>query len=273
MRNIERLFEGKRPVPGMRPSARDNPADTLGAETIIAVPISERIDDPGADSAPEPTAIPAPEPATLSPGPELLYAHEPNGARSERIRVLRTRLSLQQGYAGDANTVAVLGACPGEGRSLLAAELALSFAQFNRPTLLVDVDFRNPRQHRLFGAGGEEGLAQAIASHGTPLYQSVQGYPSLSLLTAGARPDNPLELLMDWRFESLVREWQHSYEFIVLDTPPAGLYSDALAVATVVGRVLLVYRARHTREKDAREMVHRLKSTNAQIVGSALSHF
>jgi len=272
MRNIERLFDGKRIVPGMHPRGKLDAS--LGAETIIGVPVSERADPatgpaPSAE-APTPQIIEAPR---VRPGPELLYAHEPNSARSERVRLLRTHILLHHTQAGETNAVAVLGAGPGEGRSLVAAELALSLAQFNRPTLLVDVDFRKPRQQVLFGVEEHDGLAQAIAEHRAPRYHIVDGYANLALLTAGAPPENPLELLMDWRFENLMRDWQQDFDFIVLDTPPLNLYADALAVATVVGRVLLVYRASQTREKDAQEMLRRLAATNAEIIGGALNHF
>jgi receptor protein-tyrosine kinase len=139
--------------------------------------------------------------------------------------------------------------------------------------LLVDVDFRRPRQHVLFGSTLTDGLAQAISGDRPPMFSRVEGFPSLAVMTAGACPPNPLELLMDWRFESLVGEWERKFEFIVLDTPPVNEFADALAVATVAGRVLLTGRAKRTSYRDAREMLRRLAATEAQILGSVLNHF
>jgi len=300
MNNIERLFDGDRAVPGMRSggsrtsvnpssavetSAEFSERQLLEAKRAAAEAAidAEPIDRASVlDVEPEiEEAVPfalytdreVMDPGRLKPGPELLYAREPGGARGERVRLLRTHLLLQNAADSDTNTIALLSPGAGEGRSLLAAEIALSFAQFNRPTLLVDVDFRRPRQHKLFGGSLDYGLAQAIANQRPPAYHSVEGYENLTVVTAGTRPENPLELLMDWRFESLFESWRRNFEFIVLDTPPVNEFADALAVATVAARVLLVYRAQHTFQKEAREMLRRLAGTNAEIVGGVLNHF
>ena len=83
----------------------------------------------------------------VTPGPQLIIAHEPDNPRSEHLRALRTELLLLNEGTRGANIVAILSAGAGEGRSQLAAELAIAFAQLGRRTLLVDADMRNPRQH------------------------------------------------------------------------------------------------------------------------------
>ena len=92
-------------------------------------------------------------------------AHDPYDPRCEKIRALRTELLLRRELTDRADIVALLSPCPGEGRSLLAAELAIAFAQTGRPTLLVDADLRRPQQHLLFGTDNRQGLSQAI-EHG-----------------------------------------------------------------------------------------------------------
>lgn len=309
MTDIERLFAGDRPVPGMRskkgrgaaaanvPSAPVRPeADTIDVQSTVrrtdadadtdalaapqagdGAPVADSGSYPAGDAGPGATVehqeLAIVEPTQLRPGPQLAFVRDPGDVRNERMRLLRTELLLRHARDADANAVVLLGAGAGEGRSVLAAELALCFAQLERPTLLVDVDFRQPRQNLLFGAPIQGGLAQALAEGAPAAFNSVEGFPSLAVVLAGVCPPNPLDLLMDWRFESQVREWRREFEFIVIDTPPISEYPDAIAVATVVGRVLLVNRARHTRYKDTREMLRRLSSTNAEIVGSVLNHF
>ena len=90
---------------------------------------------------------------------------------------------------------------------------------------------------------------------------------------AGISPPNPLELLTDRRFEALMDEWRRRFDFIVVDTPPITDFADGLAVATIVGRVLTVNRARHTRYDKAREMLRRLAASNAIVLGGVLNHF
>lgn len=203
----------------------------------------------------------------------LVLAHSPYHPRSEQIRMLRTELLLRHDAAEGANLTAVLSPCAGEGRSQLAAELAIAFAQLGRPTLLVDADLRHPQQHVLFNADNTRGLAHAMARNEVPRFQAVQGVPSLFLLTAGAPPANPLELLSDRCFESMVGDWRERFQFVVLDTPPVSRYADGLAVATIVGRVLSLSRARHTPYRDTRDMMRRLGATQSRILGAVINHF
>lgn len=207
------------------------------------------------------------------PADRLVLAHSPYHPRSEQIRMLRTELLLRHEADESANIVAVVSPCAAEGRSQLAAELAIAFAQLNRPTLLVDADLRHPQQHVLFNADNTRGLAHAIAREEVPRFQTVTGLPSLYLLTAGAPPANPLELLSDRCFESMASDWRQHFQFVVLDTPPVSQYADGLAVATIVGRVLSLSRARHTPYRETRDMMRRLGATQSRILGAVINHF
>jgi len=206
------------------------------------------------------------------PAPRLLIAHDPYDPHCERIRALRTELVLRRPAAG-AESIALLSPGGGEGRSQLAAELAIAFSQLGRPTLLVDADLRNPAQHLLFEASNQVGLVQAIEQADSPCLHPVEGHRHLSLLTAGPAPDNPLELLLNSRFAALMEEWRHSFDFVIVDTAPVTHYSDALAVASLVGRVLALCRARRTSYRDTRDMLRRLAETRTQVVGAVINHF
>jgi receptor protein-tyrosine kinase len=210
---------------------------------------------------------------SVKPGKELILAHDPYNPRSERIRALRTELLLLNDEKSGANIVPVLSPSPAEGRSILAAELAISFAQLGRRTLLIDADMRKPRQHELFGSNNESGLSRAISIGEKSLFHPVIGLPLMHVFTAGPIPPNPLELLSDGRFQKLLSEWRNSYEFIVIDTPPISQFADGLAVATLAARALLVSRTQHTSFKDTRSMLRRLETTQSQILGAVLNHF
>lgn len=209
----------------------------------------------------------------VKPGDQLIMAHDPYDPRCEKIRALRTELLLRRELNDRADIVALLSPCAGEGRSLLAAELAIAFAQTGRPTLLVDADLRRPQQHSLFGTDNREGLSQAIEYEVPPLLHTVQGLRRMSVLTAGAVPSNPLELLSSRGFASMIEEWRNNFEFVVIDTAPIKQYSDGLAVARLVGRVLALSRAQHTPYKDMQDMLRRLAATHSQILGAVISHF
>lgn len=232
------------------------------------------------EPAPQIQPEPAPPPRTAlalapgaRPGGRLALIQDPYDPRSEKVRALRTELMLRHEAKDLADVLALLSPGSGEGRSQLAAELAIAFAQLGRPTLLVDADMRRPIQHLLFRADNESGLAQALTSGQKPQLHSVEGMEALALLTAGRPPHNPLELLSDRHFERLVEEWRREFDFVVIDTPPVDRYADGLAVATVVGRVLAVSRSHHSSQRDTREMLRRLGATQSRILGAVINHF
>lgn len=226
----------------------------------------------GAERAPATQRISTLVPAAR-PSLRLIMAHSPHDSRGEEIRALRTQLLLGRESKDESEVLAILSPRAGEGRSQLAAELAIAFAQLGRRTLLVDADLRNPRQHDLFAVDNRLGLAHAIESGLAPQVYSVEGLPHLSLVTAGAICLNPLEVLLHRRFVSLVDEWRRTYEFVILDTSPVTPFSDALAVGHAAGRVLALTRADSTPYDDSRGMFRRLGATRAQIVGAVISHF
>ncbi len=227
----------------------------------------------GTSQASRPTFEMTPSARMAEPNNRLVMAHDPYDPRCEKIGSLRTELLLRRESNDRADIVAVLSPCAGEGRSLLAAELAIAFAQIGCPTLLVDADLRRPQQHLLFDTDNQQGLSQAIESGETPQLHSVRNLPQMSVLTAGPVPGNPLELLSSRYFASMIEEWRESFEFVVIDTAPVIHFSDGLAVASLVGRVLALSRAQRTPYKDMQDMLRRLTATRSQIVGAVISHF
>ena len=211
-------------------------------------------------------------PPTARPAAELVVAHDPFDPHSESIRALRSELLLRQDPE-QCNLIAVVSPGAGEGRSRLAAELAISCAQLGQPSLLVDADLRRPRQHVLFEAQNESGLAHALDNGSAPQLQGVDSLPTLNLLTAGFVPRNPLELLSRPGFGALLDGWARQYRHIIIDTPPVSLVSDALAVAMHCRCVLVVTRAQHSLLGASREMLRRLATTQARVLGSVVNHF
>ena len=209
----------------------------------------------------------------VRPSSQITLIHDPDSPRSERIRALRTELMLLVEDVRRGNICALLSPGPAEGRSQLCAELAIAFAQLGRRTLLVDADLRHPRQHVLFSANNQCGLAQALALGETPYLYSVQGVPELSLLTVGVIPPNPLELVSNRRFERMMDDWRRTYDFVLIDTPPVSQYADALAIATAARRVLVVSRTESTSFSGMKDLLRRLAPTQARILGAVLNKF
>lgn len=211
----------------------------------------------------------------VKPGPALAYAHDSGSLRSEKLRGLRTELLIRLGGRQGAGAMAILGACPGEGRSQLCAELALAFGQLVGRTLLVDANLRNPGLDKLFvGASSDEGLSEILQgkTRTMPLYRVV-GPQNLALLSAGTPPSGPVDLLSGALFKRLVMDWSRSYDYVLIDTPPVAQYSDGIVVANAVRNVVLVARRNRTSYNEVTELQRRLDATQTQIVGAVLNDF
>jgi protein-tyrosine kinase len=249
----------------MKRRSHANSANSANTSGLIETAIRKRISS-------HQQVIPA-QGEMVTPGRQLILAHDHDNPRSEKLRALRTELLLLSAASTEANTIALLSASAGEGRSQLTAELVISFSQLGRRTLLVDADLRRPALHTLFGSSNGQGLAEAVTGIQKPWFHPVEGLPQLSLLTSGTTPHNPLELLSDGRFARLLQDWRKSFEFVLLDTPPVKEYADGLAIATLAGRVVVVGRGQHTSYTETRELLRRLASTQSQILGAVINHF
>jgi len=207
------------------------------------------------------------------PGQALLLANQPDSPHSETVRTLRTELLMRTSGRRGAAIFALLSPGQQEGRSQLCAELAIAFAQLGGRTLLVDADMRRPRQHVLFGCDNDIGLAQALVDSNSLRIRRVEGFENMGLLPSGCLPPNPLELLSGPRFERLVGDWRRSYEFVLVDTPPVGQYSDGLTVATAAGSVIVLGRRNITSFSAMSELQRKVENTYARVVGAVLNQF
>jgi capsular exopolysaccharide synthesis family protein len=211
----------------------------------------------------------------VEPGPELAYAHDSGSLRAEKLRSLRTELLMRLGTHQGAAAFAILGSRPGEGRSQLCAELALTFAQLAGKTLLVDANLRKPKLDKLFrGARSDAGLTEVLLgkTQTLPLHRVV-GPQHLALLTAGTPPANPVDLLSGIQFERLVRDWSRSYDYVLIDTPPTSLRSDGIVIANAVRNVVLVAHKNKTTFAEMKELQRQLDATDAKIIGAVLNDF
>ena len=248
------------------------PSSKLENDGLSIIEAARRKALTGTSERRRPVTMKEPE-ERCSPSVRLIIAHDTYSEHSEKLRGLRTELTLRFGASSQAAMLAIVSPGSGEGRSQLAAELAITFAQLERRTLLVDADFRNPAQHKLFNCRNELGLSQAITEGTPPWLFGVNGLPNLHLLTAGTPPAKPLETLSAKRFEQLINTWRQLYDFVIFDTPPVTSYADALTVATQVKRVLLATRANQTNLAAAKEMLRRLSITHSEILGAVVNHF
>ncbi len=188
---------------------------------------------------------------------------------------MRTQLLIRW-YNPDAGrrTLAIVSPGCREGRSYVAANLAIAFSQLGARTILVDADMRNSRQHRIFGLPESQGLSSLLS--GRSEHKStfpVPGMTRLSVLPAGPLPPNPQELLTRPAFTALMKELQSHYDVVIIDSPPAKKYADTQSIAYRAGDVLMVARKDHTSVNSTSKAVKELAGTGARVVGTIVNSY
>jgi len=220
--------------------------------------------------------------AYLSPtdtrlSPELVAAYQPFGVASENLRAVRSQLMLRW-FNGDParKVLAVVSAGAGEGRSFVAANLAIVFAQQGQRTLLIDADLRaKPErgQHSLFKLIRSAGLSAVLADRAS-LEEVLQAVPSLSnlvLLPAGAVPPNPQELLGKASFGQQLHSASRQFDVILIDTPAGADYADAEVIAARAGAALIVTRKNTSLLTATAQLAQRLQAGGVALIGSVLN--
>jgi receptor protein-tyrosine kinase len=206
---------------------------------------------------------------------ELIAAYQPFSNQAECLRTLRSELSLRWFTTWPPRkTLSIVSAGSGEGKSYLAANLAIMFSQLGKRTLLIDADMRHGRQHDLFKLPNQNGLSTILSNRSDATsIQQVPAFMDLSLLTAGPTPPNPQELLGRQLFVSLLAYANHEFDVVLIDTPPAIQYADATTIAVLGGGALLVTRQDNTRLEDTRKLTDRLNELGVPMVGAVLNNF
>jgi len=207
---------------------------------------------------------------------ELVAAFAPFTPHVEALRALRSQLMLRWFDAdGSRKALAIVSAERQEGRSFIAANLAIVFSQLGEHTLLVDADMRNPCQHRLFGLDNRAGLSALLTGRGGP--ETIQRIPALrdlSVLSAGAQPPNPSELLARQEFAQLLKkDWTREFDVILLDTSAVADSADAQTVTQCAGGAMIVTRKNASRFARVRGIAENAAQTGATIVGTVLNDF
>jgi protein-tyrosine kinase len=214
-------------------------------------------------------------PARDAVSSDLVLVQLPSHPRAEELRALRTQLLIRWSNAGVKHRVlAIVSPGSAEGRSYVAANLALAFSQMGEQTLLIDADLRAPRQHKIFNVHNRVGLAAVLSGRGARgAVVPLPEFGTLSLLPAGACPPNPQELLSGLALEVLLQELRAEFDVILLDTPPARLYADARVVAFRAGSAMVLARKDRTHLDDAKSVIRDLGDMGAQVVGTVLNIF
>jgi len=211
---------------------------------------------------------------SISKDLEFIIYNKPDSVPSEAFRALRTRVQFSKVDQGNMKVIHITSSTPGEGKTLIASNLAGSFAQANHKTLLMDCDLRKPRVHTLFGMNRQPGLVEHLFDQvdlATIIKPSKLA--NLDVITVGTIPPNPAEMLGSKKMQDFITHMKTLYDYIIIDSPPIISVTDSEIIAAYCDAVYLVVSANYTEFDLLDKALDILKNSNVNFVGTILNNF
>jgi tyrosine-protein kinase Etk/Wzc len=201
----------------------------------------------------------------------LVVQHKPKSAVAEAFRGLRTAIHFSS-LRRDSKVIMITSSFPGEGKTTITANLALTFAQAGNRVIMVDCDLRRPSLNVIFGHSRTPGVTELLAgdiSLDEALHHTE--IPNISLLSAGTIPPNPAELLCSDSMRDLLSGLRESYDIVIIDAPPVIPVTDAPLLTAFVDMVVVVVESGRIPLKAAQRMKELLQSVQAPVAGFILN--
>ena len=213
----------------------------------------------------------------------LVTLEQPNSPAAESYRTLRTRMARLAAQL-DINSVMVVSAGVGEGKSTTAANLAVVLAETGKDVLLVSADLRRPRVHQFFGLSNKTGLSNLLTD-GTPpgkrkgpvadgrqmASELWSVAPNLWVILSGPLPPHPSALMDSDAMRQFLKEQRDLFDFIILDCPPALVVADAMALAPLADAILVVADAKESDREQVSRLKEEVEQVGGKIVGAVLN--
>ena len=161
--------------------------------------------------------------------------------------------------------------------TLTASNLAISFAQLGKKTLLIEANMRMPKVNQLFGLVAEIGLSDVLSLSDTGILDLSgaaipSGMDNLDIIPSGPIPKNPSELLASKSFEAMLEKAKTVYEVVVICLPPVCDYADASAISDCITGYIFAVRSEKTNGREAKEAIDKLKANGGNIIGTVLTN-
>ncbi len=169
------------------------------------------------------------------------------------------------------NVVTVSGSDISEGKSTTAVNMAIAFSQLGDKILLIDGDLRRSSIHKKTKLDNEKGLSDILGGFAEFEDAVKTVNPNLDVLTSGHQAPNPSELLGSARYEALINELKEKYVYIIIDTPPVNVVSDALIVAPKSDGVVLVVRDKFTMSDALKKAIEAFEFANVKVLGAVMN--
>lgn len=210
---------------------------------------------------------------------EIITRTDPKSPVSEVFRTLRTNLQYMKKNKA-CQTLVITSTVQGEGKSFISSNLAVTFAQASKKTLIIDADMRRPRQHTIFGIDMYPGLSNYLSGvnlsrnrHEISIEECVYKtkIDNLYLMPSGNIPPNPSELLQSRKLNTLLDELEPNFDIIIFDGAPCLLVTDSTIISRVVDATIIVASQNKTKMDDLREAKRRINHVGGKIAGVVLN--
>jgi capsular exopolysaccharide synthesis family protein len=202
-----------------------------------------------------------------SDSPDLAVALQPRSNLAEQFRSIRSNLLFMH-VDKPLRTLSITSPSPKDGKTFNAVSLAVAMAQSGKRVLLIDTDLRRGRLHRVFDRHNERGVVDVLTKE-SEIEEACQEteVPNLLLLSTGAHPPNPAELLHSEAFRGMRDDLLDHFDLLIFDSPPVNLVTDAVILANCTDGMILVVREGQTTKRDLAMCVERLRSGRARLMG------
>lgn len=194
----------------------------------------------------------------------------PHGRYAEAFRSIKANIKYSK-LNNDKKIILVTSCCIEEGKSTVSMNLALTLSQDNKKVLLIDGDLRKPKVHKKFSITNINGLTNILVNE-KDIEECIKKYnDNLHLITAGSKTPNPLELLSVNEMDNVINVLRGLYDYIIIDTPPIGIISDAKVLVDKVDGVLLIVRFEETPKDELTKVIKTLRQLEGNIIGVILN--
>ena len=199
---------------------------------------------------------------------EMITHLEPQSTIAEAFRTIRTNLLFSSPDI-EKKVLLVTSVLPLEGKTVLASNLAITFAKMGKNVLLIDADLRRPRIHTVFDLERGKGLSALLVGGESTIKNT--DIPSLKVITSGALPPNPAELLNSKKMKEFIERAREQYDIIIIDSPPILSVTDPAILATFSDGVVITIRASSTPRPAIKKGIQQLSEVGGKVLGCILN--
>ena len=200
---------------------------------------------------------------------ELIVNSDPKSNVAETLRIVRTNIQFSA-VDEKLKTILITSSLPGEGKSFISSNLAVTFALNNNKVLLVDCDMRKGRLHKIFNIDNEKGFSNLLIDDidvDVRKYIKKTEIENLSVITMGTIPPNPSELLSSARCKVVIDMLRNKFDYIIFDGTPVNGLTDSIIMASLVDKVVIVTSVGDTNVESLKNCKQSLENVDANIAG------